>query len=250
MQHPERSWRAAFFPSASFEAVPATTVQQTLRHWFERWGLPTAMQFDHGAPWGVGQRDLPSLFELWLVGLGIHVVWSRRHCPQDNGKVERSHRTLQAWSAPYCCQTLEQLQQWLDRDVCIQRQHYPTRWGWTRGQHYPQLALARPSYCHEQEAQQWSLQRVYQHLEVGSWQRQVDRNGTISLYNRNYCVGRALAGHKVWVSFSQGNWVICNAKGTEVTRIVAREINADTIVQLQVARPHRRKAAVAPLDST
>ena len=68
------------------------------------------------------------------------MVWSRRHCPQDNGKVERSHRTTQAGSAPRYCQNLQQLQQSLDQAVRLQRQSYPTRNGLTRLQRYPDLA--------------------------------------------------------------------------------------------------------------
>lgn len=211
-----------------------------MRHWFEQWGCPRFVHLDHGAPWGVGKRDLPSLFELWLVGLGMDIVWSRRHCPQDNGKVERSHRTTQAWSAPRYCQTLEQLQHSLDQAVRLQREFYPDRDGLTRSQRYPDLALPGRPYQAQQESQLWSLQRVYHHLAQGYWQRQVDGNGTISLYNRNYTVGRALARQKVWVRFSQGEWVIFDGNGTEVTRLSAREINAETIRQLRFARPNRR----------
>lgn len=210
-----------------------------MRHWFEQWGCPRLIHLDHGAPWGVGNRDLPSLFELWLVGLGIDIVWSRRHCPQDNGKVERSHRTTQAWSAPRSCQTLEQLQHSLDQAVRLQRECYPDRNGLTRWQRYPDLVGSGRPYQSQQESLCWSLQRVYHHLEQGCWQRQVDGNGTISLYNRNYTVGRALARQKVWVRFSQGEWVIFDVKGTEVTRLSAREINAQTIRELRFARPNR-----------
>jgi hypothetical protein len=74
----------------------------------------------------------------------------------------------------------------------------------------------------------------------GCWQRQVDRHGTISLCNRNYSVGRALAHQKVWVCFAQGEWVISTAKGTEVTHLSAVEINADIIVQWRFVRSQQR----------
>lgn len=215
-------------------------MQQALRHWFERWGRPRYLHLDHGAPWGVGKRDLPSLFELWLVGLDVDILWSRRHCPQDNGKVERSHRTTQAWSAPRYCRDVQQLQRSLDQAVCLQRTHYPTRSGSTRLQRYPDLTTPLRPYHRSQESHVWSLHRVYRHLEQGCWQRQVDESGRISLYNRRYAVGRRFARSKVWVRFVQGEWVCCDAKGTEIARLAALEINAETISQLQFARSRRR----------
>ncbi len=98
-----------------------------MRGWFERWGRPQQIQFDHGQPWCSRASNLPSLFELWLVGLGIEVVWSRPRYPQDNGIVERSHRTTQSWSTPNTCRSIEQLQQSLDETVRLQRQFYPNQ---------------------------------------------------------------------------------------------------------------------------
>lgn len=241
MKRPVQSSMAAFSPSGNFEAVPASTVQQAMRQWFEHWGRPQQIQFDHGQPWTCGNCDLPSLFELWLVGLGIAVVWSRPHYPQDNGKVERSHRTLQAGSAPSYCRTLQQLQQSLDQAIYLQRQLYPQPGGLTRWQQFPALAQPHRPYRMAQEAQFWSLQRVYHYLEQRQWQRKVDSSGRISLYNRNYPVSRSCAKQQVWVHFdaSSAEWVVRDATGQEVGRCLALEINSATICQLQ---PHRSSA--------
>ena len=242
---------AAFSPSGNFEAVPATTVQQAMRQWFERWGRPQQIQFDHGQPWACGNCDLPSLFELWLVGLGITVVWSRPRYPQDNGKVERSHRTLQAWSAPSYCRTLQQLQQSLDRAIYLQRQLYPQPDGLTRWQKFPTLAQPYRPYRMAQEPQLWSLQRVYHYLEHRQWRRKVDSSGRISLYNRNYPVSRAYAKQQVWVHFeaNSAEWVMLDASGQEVGRSIATEINPTTICQLQLHRS-RAKHRQSPQSSS
>ena len=241
MKPPAPFWVAALSPSAQFEAVPATIVQQVMRCWFEQWGRPKQIQLDHGQPWSSGNSDLPSLFELWLVGLGIQVVWSRPCRPQDNGVVERSHRTTQAWSAPAYCRNLAHLQQSLDEAARVQRQLYPTGDGSTRLQRYPQL-LERPRpYQSTQEMQLWSLQQVYDYLAQGCWQRKVDASGRISLYNRNYTVGRTLAGQTLWVRFepTTAEWLCCDAKGQQVGRCRSLEINSEVIREL---RWHRSSA--------
>ncbi|MEO1401596.1 MAG: hypothetical protein AAFV72_10170 [Cyanobacteria bacterium J06635_1] len=221
--------------------MPASIVQQVMQRWFEQWGRPAQMQLDHGQPWQSGRSDLPSLFELWLIGLGIEVVWSRPCRPQDNGIVERSHRTTQAWSAPAYCRDLEHLQYSLDEAARVQRQLYPTETGTTRLQRYPQLLACPRPYQINKEPQLWSLQRVYSFLAQGCWQRKVDASGRISLYNHNYTVGRALGGQMLWVRFepTTGEWLYCNEKGVIVGRSQSLEINSTVIRQL---RWHRSKA--------
>lgn len=214
-----------------------------MRQWFEQWGLPEMMQFDHGQPWGSGKADLPGLFPLWLVGLGVDVVWSRPGHPQDNGIVERSHRTTQAWSAPTFCRNLSHLQQSLDKAAEVQRAFYPTVSGQTRLQRFPQLLESRRPYCISQEPELWSLQRAYNHLSQSCWRRKVDGSGRISLYNRNCSVGRALQGQHLWVRFDAlcAQWACFDENGVEVARIPALSIDTQVICQLQWRRSRAKR---------
>lgn len=209
-----------------------------MRGWFERWGRPQQIQFDHGQPWCSSASNLPSLFELWLVGLGIEVVWSRPHYPQDNGIVERSHRTTQSWSAPRDCHTMEQLQKSLDEAVRLQRQFYPNAQRITRLHRYPQLLECPRPYQTAQEDQLWSLQRVYHALALGAWPRKVDASGRISLYNRNYTVSRTYAGQTLWIRFhpTTAEWLCYDPKGQLVARCQSLEINPQVIRQLKCHR--------------
>lgn len=225
-----------------------------MRQWLEQWGRPQQMQFDHGSPWWSSNGELPSLFELWLVGLGIEVVWSRPRCPQDNGIVERSHRTTQAWSAPMSCRTLAHLQQHLDEVARVQRQLYPTRTGLTRLQCFPHLLQSNRPYQSAQEEQLWSLQRVYDHLAQGCWSRKVDASGRVSLYNRNYTVSRPHAGQTVWVRFdpATGEWLWIDGNGQLLGRCPSLEITSHVIRQLHVHRSSARvrKSKDSPLTQT
>ena len=70
-------------------------VRTALIRSFERYGVPTAMLMDHGAPWWStqGPAGLTRLV-VFLLKQGIRVVFSAVRHPQTQGKVERFHRTL------------------------------------------------------------------------------------------------------------------------------------------------------------
>jgi transposase InsO family protein len=69
--------------------------QQVLRGAFQCWGLPLEVQTDHDGVFVVPKDpQFPSLFTLWLVGLGVTHVTSRPYRPTDQGAIERNHRTL------------------------------------------------------------------------------------------------------------------------------------------------------------
>jgi transposase InsO family protein len=75
----------------------AATVRTLLTAAFRRYGLPRAMLFDNGPPWGCSHTPLAyTATELWLMRLGVLVLHGRPYHPQTQGKEERFHRTLQA----------------------------------------------------------------------------------------------------------------------------------------------------------
>jgi transposase InsO family protein len=72
------------------------TVQGHLTTTFERYGLPEAMFVDNGTPWGDSSGSRWTALRLWLLKLGVEVIYSRPYHPQGRGKNERFHRTLKA----------------------------------------------------------------------------------------------------------------------------------------------------------
>lgn len=70
------------------------TVQGALTDVFCRYGLPSRMTMDNGAPWGDDANTRYTAFTVWLMRLGIGVSHSRPYHPQTQGKDERFHRTL------------------------------------------------------------------------------------------------------------------------------------------------------------
>jgi transposase InsO family protein len=72
------------------------TVQTHLTATFQRYGLPNAFFVDNGTPWGDGSGHHWTRLRVWLLKLGVEVIYSRPYHPQGRGKNERFHRTLKA----------------------------------------------------------------------------------------------------------------------------------------------------------
>jgi hypothetical protein len=69
------------------------------------------------------------------------------------------------------------------------------------------------------------------------WSRRVSKVGRISLYNRDYPVGRRYARQDVHVRFDpiQRQWVIRNEAGEEIARHSAEELAPERIESLSVS---------------
>ena len=61
---------------------------------FRRYGLPDAFYVDNGSPWGDSSGEHWTRFEVWLLKLGVEVIFARPYHPQGRGKNERLHRTM------------------------------------------------------------------------------------------------------------------------------------------------------------
>jgi len=73
-----------------------STVQDRMEMTFRRYGLPQAIIFDNGSPWGDGAYQHWTKLGVWLLKLGVDVIHSRPYHPQTRGKNERFHRTFKA----------------------------------------------------------------------------------------------------------------------------------------------------------
>jgi transposase-like protein len=182
-------------------------VQDTLRLAFSAWGLPLEIQTDHEVVYvGSPEGRFPSLFTLWLVGLRVTPIVSRRRRPTDQPHVERNHRTLgdMAWKDEHCA-TLEQLQATLDDRRQRYNEELPVHAAHCQGR--PPLEVhpwARHSGRPFHPALEWTmfdLPRVDAFLTSQVWTRKVSSVGHVSLAGHLYYVGRAHLEETVSVRF-------------------------------------------------
>jgi len=228
-----------FSPLYVFEAVLVTDVQKALGLAFEQWGMPHRIRVDNGQPWGGG--DLPKPLVLWLIGLGIEVIWNRPHRPQENGMVERAHGTTKPWVEPRRCNHLDELQHRLNRAHYLQRECYPYRGKQTRLTYYPRLNHSGRLYSSSPE--KWKLEKVDNVLSQGLWTRRTDSDGKISIYGRNYSVGRAYANQDVCLRFepTSRHWLALDAQGNCLSSMPNRELSKENIFMMNVTRRKKRK---------
>lgn len=69
-------------------------VVESFRRIFEEYGMPQILLCDNGNPWGTSQSAGYTLFELWLMELGVLPVHIRSKHPQTQGKNERFNRSF------------------------------------------------------------------------------------------------------------------------------------------------------------
>jgi hypothetical protein len=221
---------------------------------FTRWGLPERVRVDNGHPWG-SAGDLPPDLALWLPGLGVLPDWNPARQPWLNPKVERNNGVTQRWVEIGACPdhaTLKDRLAWAGR---LQRERYPALAGRTRLETYPGLTRVLRPYAAEAEPTLWQLGHVDRFLAGRSWRRRADRYGTISLYNRGRCLGKAHAGHDVDVRFDPETrqWVVTDPMGDRpVARLAAPELSRERILSLDVThrRPRRKTKPRAEDRST
>lgn len=211
--------------------------------------MPWSFRIDNGSPWG-SAGDWPTDLALWLIGLGVEMIWNPPRRPQDNGVIERSQGTGKRWTEPGTCQDMHELQQRIDEMDRIQREVYPSVQGQSRSQAFPDLPHSGRCYSKAWEKREWSLKLVLEHLAAYSVLRRVDRKGQVSIYNRSHYVGQQHSGRDIYVMLDpiDTEWVFSTAEGMQLRRKPAEEITRERVMRLQVS--HRRPSRTRPNGKT
>jgi len=201
-------------------------VQKALRETFKEWGLPERLQTDKELVFEGHPADLyPSRFQQWLAGLGIQFERTRPGRPQDQGRVERSHRTLSGFVCSVAeRRDLSRFQAALTRNRHLYNHKFPSR---ARGCHrqpplqaHPEALIPLRPYQPESEWHLFSLERVAQLLADKELIRKVNATGQISLGGRLYYVGRKYSGQQVRLRFDPGSytWGVFTQEEQEIKR--------------------------------
>jgi hypothetical protein len=185
---------------------PTTSDYQcALRLGFTQFGLPEAIQADHGSIFyeNRSKSPFPTILHLWLIALGIGFSWSRKHRPTDQGTVERSHLT-----------TFNQIQRskpfvkWQElKEFADKRRHQLNNTICCDTLKMAPL-IAFPNATHSgkhfnplTEIEMMDLQKVYTFLSKGEWFRKVSGAKTISLAGQVYYLPDASANQQIKIKF-------------------------------------------------
>lgn len=176
--------------------------QLALRLAFTDWGKPQQVQVDHDSVF-FDQRSkspFPTRLHLWLLSLGISLIFSRIGRPTDQGMTERCHQlwaaqvlegqTFSDWSSLYLA--LQDRRDFLNWHLpCASLEHRPPLVA------CPNALHSGDKYRPEWETSQIQLEQVYGYLAQGRWFRQVSRAGTLWLGGRAYYLGQAYSNQEV-----------------------------------------------------
>jgi transposase InsO family protein len=179
------------YPCLDTTNPPLEAYQLMLRRSFLSVGLPRRVTLDHGTVFydNTSASPFPTRLHLWLLALGIDVYFTRKRCPTDHAKIERTHQTM----------TLQALlgQRWPDQTAlwagldgrrAMLNQHIPScvLQGHAPLQAYPEAAHSGRFYRPEWEAEMLELDRVFQYLANCCWFRRVRANGRLDIGGYDY----------------------------------------------------------------
>ncbi len=194
------------YPCLETTNPPLPAYQLMLRRAFLTLGLPRRITLDHGTVFydNTSPSPFPTRLHLWLLALGIDVCFTRKRCPTDHAKIERTHQTMtlqallgQHWS--------DQSTLWagLDARRRMLNEHIPScvLQGQAPLQAYPQAGHSGRFYRPEWEAEMLDLDRIFAYLANCRWFRRVRANGRLDLGGYDYYLGVSWRNHMLELHF-------------------------------------------------
>lgn len=194
------------YPCLETTNPPLPAYQLMLRRAFLTLGLPRRITLDHGTVFydNTSPSPFPTRLHLWLLALGIDVCFTRKRCPTDHTKIERTHQTmtLQALLGQHWP---DQSTLWAGLDVrrAMLNEHIPSSvlQGLAPLQAYPEAAHSDRFYRPEWEAEMLDLDRVFEYLTHCRWFRRVRANGRLDLGGYDYYLGTTWRNHMLELHF-------------------------------------------------
>jgi hypothetical protein len=180
---------------------------------FKTFGVPSWIKVDNGRPLGDPQLEIIPPLALWLLCLGIKVIWNRPATPQDNAKVERSQGVMSKWTEYTKCKDTFALQVRLWEEADFYNYHFPIKRqrGKKRIELFPKLAHTGKHW----DPSNFKLNRALIFLAKGNWERKVSLVGQTAFYGQRFAIGMAYKHQKVSIKLNPNKniWKIFDAKG-------------------------------------
>ncbi len=226
----------AIVVTAAQSKAKAEDHQLTLRWAFTRLGLPEQLAVDHDSVYyDRSASPFPTRLHLWLIALGVELVFGRFAQPTDQAEVERMHQLMTNQSlvgATFLSQATLQAQ--LDQDLAFVNTYLPCRSLDDQPplSVHPQAAQARRWYQPEAEVQLLDLKRVYAYLAQGHWFRRVSHNGWIALGGYHYKVGATWAKQQVEITFDPAEplFQVKEASGALIQTCSPQGLSAESLM--------------------
>lgn len=234
--------------------VSLNEIRDDCRQAFTQWGLPDELQTDHDkvlVP--SGEFPFPSVFTLWLVGLGVRHTLIQR--VTQNSSVERSHRTFDKQMLSGCpAQDWPAFRRYVAAELKRLNERVPSRAKACHGQiplvAHPEARTPRRPYRRAQEAQLFSMACVYTYLAHGRWVRRASTHGQFKFADRVWNAGRRFENQLVVITFTADTheFVLSTLTGEEIKRLPSdwitetaiRGLDNDEVVNVQPVRNSRK----------
>lgn len=217
---------------------PTTEDYKTaLRLAFSHWGLPKQLQFDHESVFfdSTSKSPYPTRLHLWLLALGIEVVFSQGPPPNEQAICERSHQLwfdqvvngarFACWEAFY--ETLLRRREFLNWKLpCATLGEQPPLLA------YPEARHSGRWYRPEIESELLDLGRVDAYLEQGRWYRLASKDATVRLGGLVYYVGVKQKRMPLEIAYDGQARQLCfhNAAGQEVARRAIKGVSQEALL--------------------
>jgi len=211
--------------------------QTALRLAFTDWGLPRQLQVDRESVFidNHSKSPFPTRLHLWLLALGIDLVFGRCGRPTDQGMTERSHQIWDAqcligqryvdWDALYG--TLRQRRDFLNSELpCATLANVPPLVA------FPHAAHSGRDYRPEWERDVLDLDRVWAYLTHGRWFRKTSNAYTFCLGGQVYYIGKPWQYVQLEIIFDPiDHHMVCfDDAGDLVARCPIQGITRDTLM--------------------
>ena len=236
------------YPQLWGEGLTWQDYQLVLRCAFLQYGLPGRISLDHDSAFfdNTSLSPYPSRLHLWLVALGVEVIFIEKPPPLQHSLIERAHQTISAQAITG--QTWRQqsaLWQGIHQRREFLNQIYPSRSLQYQAplEAYPQAIHSGQAYRPEWEEDLLDLKRVYALLAQGQWFRETSCHGEFWLGMQRYNPGRACAKSTMQITFDPAHHeFICQKVGIELTKRFAAKGLAKTDLMGELA-PYTRMPA-------
>lgn len=173
------------------------SVQRIFDSAFREFGVPKAIRFDGGPPFASNAPGGLSTLSVWWLRLGLELQRIEPGKPQQNGRLERMHRTLK--SEVRITDDVGSQQRVLD----VWRQHY--------NDERPHEALSQTPPCRHYSPSRTKYPRPLVRPQAQSFELElaVDKHGAVSFKRRKVIISSALAYEKLQLFPSEpGVWAV------------------------------------------